>query len=172
VAYNCYNAQSLNKIIYKIYKGADKVADKKSGKAATLTQKQIAWIDYFKQGYTATDAAKMAGYKGKNLHVIGSQNLTKLKEHLIDRDKVLETPRIADMVEINEFWTRVIRGEEKEEQAVYNPATGQVEETKVAPALKDRLKAAELRAKVQGAFVDNINHTGDISITVTVDEDE
>ena len=137
-----------------------------------LTDKQRKWIDFFKQGLTASEAAKRAGYRGNNLDVIGSQNLTKLSSYLTDREKVLDTSRIADMQEINEFWSRVIRGEEKEEQGVYNPTTCKIEPVEVKPALRDRLKAAELRAKVQGAFVENINHTGDIQITVKVDEDE
>lgn len=31
-----------------------------------LTAKQQAWIDYYKQGHTATEAARLAGYKAKS----------------------------------------------------------------------------------------------------------
>lgn len=99
-----------------------------------LTAKQQAWIDYYKQGHTATDAARLAGYRGKNHDVIGSQNLVKLKEYITDRDAVLETPRIADMAEINAFWTDIMRS------AKQDP--------------KDRLKASELRARAAGGFID------------------
>lgn len=58
-----------------------------------LTAKQQAWIDYYKQGHTATEAARLAGYRGKNHDVIGSQNLVKLKEYITDRDAVLEAPQ-------------------------------------------------------------------------------
>jgi len=129
-----------------------------------LTDKQRKWIDYFKQGLTAAEAAKRAGYRGNNLDVIGSQNLTKLSSYLTEREKVLDTSRIADMQEINEFWTRVVRGEEKEEQGIYNPTTCKTESVEVKPALRDRLKAAELRAKVQGAFIENINHMGSVEV--------
>ena len=99
-----------------------------------LRAKQQAWIDYYKQGHTAAEAARLAGYRGKNHDVIGSQNLVKLKDYIADRDAVLEAPRIADMAEINAFWTDVIRDQ--------------------ANDLKDRLKASELRVRATGGFVD------------------
>lgn len=99
-----------------------------------LTAKQQAWIDYYKQGHTATEAARLAGYRGKNHDVIGSQNLAKLKDYIAERDAVLEAPRIADMAEINAFWTDIMRDGTQEP--------------------KDRLKASELRARAAGGFVD------------------
>lgn len=60
--------------------------------------------------------------------------MRKLAEHIKDRDAVLEAPRVADMAEINAFWTEVIRDE--------------------ANDLKDRLKASELRARAAGGFID------------------
>ena len=104
------------------------------GERVKLTAKQQAWIDYYKQGHTATEAARLAGYRGKNHDVIGSQNLVKLKDFILDRDAVLEAPRIADMAEINAFWTEIIRGQGYD--------------------TKDRLKASELRARAAGGFVD------------------
>lgn len=121
------------------------------GGRVKLTAKQLAWIDYYKQGETATEAARLAGYKGRNHDVIGAQNLVKLKDHIRDRDKLLEQPRIAGMEEINAFWTEIIRDR-----------TGD---------MKDRLKASELRARSMGAFLDRVQHRGDLHIEVTVDED-
>lgn len=99
-----------------------------------LTAKQQAWIDYYKQGHTATEAARLAGYRGNNLNRIGSENLSKLDSYIKDRDAVLEAPRIADMAEINAFWTDIMRDEYQEP--------------------KDRLKASELRARAAGGFID------------------
>ena len=62
-----------------------------------LTAKQQAWIDYYKQGHTATEAARLAGYKAKSDKAfgnIGSENLDKLGSYITDRDAVLEAPRI------------------------------------------------------------------------------
>ena len=98
-----------------------------------LTAKQQAWVDYYKQGKTAAEAARLAGYKARDdngFQSIGSENLRKLAVYIAERDKILETPRIADMEEINAFWTNVMRDKGEE--------------------TKDRLKASELRAKAAG----------------------
>lgn len=115
-----------------------------------LTAKQQAWIDYYKQGKTAAEAARLAGYSGNNHDVIGAQNLVKLRDYVKDRDSVLEKPRIADMREINEFWSDIIRNQEE--------------------ATKDRLKASELRAKAAGAFIDKVEvgQKGAFEVKITV----
>ena len=95
-----------------------------------LTEKQRAWIDYYKQGHSAAEAARLAGYRGNNHDVIGAQNLAKLSKFITDRD----ASRIADMEEINAFWTDTMRDEAAER--------------------RDRLKASELRARSLGAFID------------------
>lgn len=107
-----------------------------------LTAKQQAWIDYYKQGHTATEAARLAGYRGNNLNRIGSENLSKLDSYIKDRDAVLEAPRIADMAEINAFWTDIMRSEEQDP--------------------KDRLKASELRARAAGGFVEKVQVSGSL----------
>ena len=107
-----------------------------------LTAKQQAWIDYYKQGHTATDAARLAGYRGNNLNRIGSENLSKLDSYIKDRDAVLEAPRIADMAEINAFWTDIMRDEYQEP--------------------KDRLKASELRARAAGGFIEKVQVSGSL----------
>ena len=119
-----------------------------------LTAKQQAWIDYYKQGHTATEAARLAGYKAKSGHSfesIGHENLRKLEELIKDRDSVLEAPRIADMAEINAFWTEVLRDEEAD--------------------IKDRLRASELRAKAAGGFMSNVTLTGSIPVVICGDEE-
>lgn len=117
-----------------------------------LTAKQQAWVDYYKQGKTATEAARLAGYGGKNHDVIGAQNLVKLRDYVIDRDDVLASPRIADMAEINAFWSGVMRDKGED--------------------TKDRLKASELRARAAGAFIDktdvSVSQKGAFEVKITV----
>ena len=119
-----------------------------------LTAKQQAWIDYYKAGNTAAEAARLAGYKAKSdkaFQNIGSENLGKLGEYVKDRERVLEAPRIADMQEINEFWTRVVRND--------------------ALDIKDRLKASELRARAAGGFVDRLDVSAAIPVVLCGDDD-
>lgn len=122
---------------------------------AKLTAKQQAWIDYYKQGKTATEAARLAGYKAQSddaFQSIGSENLRKLASYIADRETVLEAPRIADMTEINAFWTAILR----------DPA----QET------RDRLKASELRAKAAGAFVQRVDVNGSVPVQIFDDVPE
>lgn len=118
-----------------------------------LTAKQRAWIDYYKQGKTAAEAARLAGYKGNNSDVIGSQNLVKLGKYVADRDELLDRARVADMAEINAFWTDTMRNDKAD--------------------IKDRLKASELRARSVGAFIERREIVGAQTITVKLlDDDE
>ena len=118
-----------------------------------LTAKQRAWIDYYKQGKTATEAARLAGYKPDNAKVIGAQNLTKLNQYISDRDELLDRARVADMAEINAFWSDTMRNDKAD--------------------IKDRLKASELRARSIGAFVERREIVGAQTITVKlIDDDE
>lgn len=118
-----------------------------------LTEKQRAWIDYYKQGKTATEAARLAGYKPDNAKVIGAQNLTKLNQYISDRDELLDRDRVADMQEINAFWSDTMRNDKAD--------------------IKDRLKASELRARSIGAFIERREIVGAQTITVKLlDDDE
>ena len=114
----------------------------RGGGAMKLTAKQQAWVDYYKQGHTATEAARLAGYKGNNLNRIGSENLSKLDIYIQGRDAVLESPRIADMAEINAFWSDTMRDDSLDR--------------------KDRLKASELRARAAGMFTDRVQVSGSV----------
>lgn len=111
-----------------------------------LTAKQQAWIDFYKQGKSKAEAARLAGYRAKNaegFHNIGCENYRKLQVYVADRDAILEKSRVADMQEINEFWTSIIRSDEEK--------------------TADRIKASELRAKAAGMFVDKLEHSGTVS---------
>ena len=118
-----------------------------------LTANQRAWIDYYKQGKTAAEAARLAGYRGNNSDVIGSQNVVKLSKYIADRDELLDRDRVADMAEINAFWTDTMRNDKAD--------------------IKDRLKASELRARSIGAFIERREIVGAQTITVKLlDDDE
>ena len=117
-----------------------------------LTAKQRAWIDYYKQGKTATEAARLAGYKPDNAKVIGAQNLTKLNQYISDREELLDRDRVADMAEINAFWSDTMRDDTAD--------------------IKDRLKASELRARSIGAFIERREIVGAQTITVKLLDDD
>lgn len=75
---------------------------------------------------------------------------TSVLEYINEINKKIEKEKIADAKEIQEFWTKTFRDEEVE--------------------MKDRIKTSELLAKVQGAFIENINLTGNIKTNNPFDD--
>lgn len=71
-------------------------------------------------------------------------------EYISEMNKKIEKTKIADMKEIQEFWTDVFRNSDLE--------------------MKDRIKTSELLAKVQGAFIESVNITGNIKSNNPFDE--
>ena len=124
-----------------------------------LTEKQKRFVDFYIQTGNATEAARLAGYKGKNLNRIGTENLSKLviKNAIDARLKEFESSRKADAKEILEYMTSVMRGE-LEEEVVSAVGTGDGKfEPKVITkrvGIKERNKAAEMLAKVHGMFTE------------------
>lgn len=95
-----------------------------------LTPKQKAFADYYLETGNATEAARRAGYKQP--HVQGSQNLEKLSisAYIAERQKQVEDNRIADISEVLQFFTSVMRGEVKDQ-------------FDFDPSLSDRLSAGK-----------------------------
>lgn len=105
-----------------------------------LTEKQKRFIDFYIETGNATEAAKKAGYKGKNLNRIGSENLSKLDKYIQVKLQGKEKSRIASQDEVLEAITAILRKKEASD--------------------KDKLKAAELLGKLYGSFSDKVELTG------------
>ena len=110
-----------------------------------LTPRQKKFVDYYIEMGSAIDAYYKAGYKGKNdnvAYVTAYQLLrnTKIQKYVQERNAQLSKERVADIEEVKEFWTNVVRDPETK--------------------MQDRLKASEFIAKTNGAFIDKMEHTG------------
>lgn len=82
-----------------------------------LTPKQKAFADnYIKLG-NATEAAKQAGYNPRSARQIGAENLSKpsISAYIAERQKQIEDARIADVSEVLQFFSSVMRGEVKDQ---------------------------------------------------------
>lgn len=82
-----------------------------------LTPKQKAFADeYIRNSGNATQAAIVAGYSKKSAKSIATENLSKpaIIAYIAERQKEIESSRICDLKEIQEFRSRVMRGEEKD----------------------------------------------------------
>lgn len=82
-----------------------------------LTPKQKAFADEYLICGNATEAAKKAGYSEKAAGIIGFENLKKpnISEYIAERQKQIEDSRIADVKEVMQFYSSVLRGEIKDQ---------------------------------------------------------
>ena len=97
-----------------------------------LTPKQKAFADYYLETGNATEAAKLAGYSENSAKQIGTENLSKpsISQYIAERQKEVEDKRIADISEVLQFFTSVMRGEVKDQ-------------FDFDPSLSDRLSAGK-----------------------------
>lgn len=130
-----------------------------------LTQKQLRFIDEYIISGNATQAAIKAGYSKKTARKIGQENLTKpdIKAELARRNAEIKSAKTADMTEVMEYLTSVMRGEQTESVATAKGVFSGVE-----VSAKDRIKAAELIGKRNGAWTDKKELSGDINIDIGV----
>lgn len=134
-----------------------------------LTAKQERFVQEYLIDLNATQAAIRAGYSRKTAGVIGVENLKKpyIREAIEEKLKQIDDEKTADAKEIREFWTRVMRGDEKETVLRYDSEGHQVE-TEISVSMKDRIKASEMLGKSFAMFTDKI----DLTATVPVFEGE
>lgn len=128
-----------------------------------LTQKQQRFVDEYIILGNATQAAIKAGYSKKTAAVTATENLRKpnIKAAIEKRNEEIKSEKTADMTEVMEYLTSVMRGEQTESVAT---AKGVYEDVEVSA--KDRIKAAELIGKRHGAWTDKKVISGDVQIDV------
>lgn len=82
-----------------------------------LTSKQKTFADEFLKCGNATEAAKRAGYSEQSARQIGTENLSKpsISSYIQERQKQIDDERIADIAEIQRFYSSVLRGEVKDQ---------------------------------------------------------
>jgi phage terminase small subunit len=119
-----------------------------------LTEKQKRFADYYIETGNATESAIRAGYSQNTATETGYENLRKphIKEYIEERNKALESDRIANMEEVKTFWTNTMRNGNAD--------------------LKDRLKASEYIAKTNAAFIEKQEVDSKMSITIEGDVKE
>lgn len=83
----------------------------------SLTKKQKDFADYYLELGNQTEAAKKAGYSKKTAYSIGNENLKKpeIKAYIAERLAQIEKESIASIDEVMKFYTKVMRGEEKDQ---------------------------------------------------------
>jgi len=110
-----------------------------------LSPKQKKFADHYIKTGNATEAYRVAGYAGKtkNSEYVGAHQVlsnNKVRAYIERRNAELSKERIADIKEVKEFWTNVLRSQDVK--------------------MQDRLKASEFIAKTNAAFIERTEHTG------------
>lgn len=138
-----------------------------------LTAKQRRFVQEYLIDLNATQAAIRAGYSKKSAHSIGPENLEKpeIKQAIEEKLKQIDEEKTADAKEIREFWTRVMRGEEKDTVLRYDNEGHQVE-TEINVSMKDRIRASELMGKSFAMFTDKIDSNIDMDLHIEVDYED
>lgn len=132
---------------------------KKKSKPQDLTEKQKRFCEYYIQNPNATEAAIKAGYAEKTAYAIGAENLRKpqILEYIKKTMDSLQSKRIADVDEILEYLTKVMRGEVKDQG-------------KKDPCIQDRNRAAELLGKRYRLFIDKQEVTGTLEPVTIIND--
>ena len=121
---------------------------KSTEKKAKLTNRQKAFADYYIETGNATEAARRAGYSKNTLGAIGYENLNKpqISAYIHERMTLIEDERIAGVKEVLQFYTKVLRGEEKDQFGL-------------DASLADRLKAGDSLMKRYAVSADKNKDT-------------
>ena len=115
---------------------------------AKLTARQKKFADEYIITGNITQSAIRAGYSENYADRQGYRllGIVGMKEYIEEKNKELDAEKIADMQEVKEFWTSVVRNDEN--------------------TLNERIKASELIAKTYGAFLDRVEQTGDMGVQI------
>ena len=135
-----------------------------------LTQRQLWFVQEYMKTNNITQSAIKAGYSPKTASVQGSRLLTTVKvaNYIEAINERLESEKIADIQEVMEYLTSVMRGEKKD-QFDLDPSLS--ERTKAASELARRLdvKAKNVNVDLAVTIIDDI--PDDAEIEDDVDEE-
>ena len=143
-----------------------------------LNVKQEAFCLHYAQTGNATESYKKAGYSAKTEGAIYANanrllKNDKVQARLKELAEELAADKIANIKEVQERLTSILRGEAQEEVVVVEgcgEGCSEARTVRKAPNLKDVIKAGETLAKMQGGF-DN-KAVVEIAIPVFGGEDE
>lgn len=130
-----------------------------------MNEKQKMFADEYLKDMNATRAYKCA-YPDcgtdENARAASSRLLTNvnIKSYIDEQLEQIHSKNVADIQEVFEYLTSVMRGEQKTEELM-NVGVGvgmtEVQKVEKTTATRDRLKAAELLGKAYSMFTDNVN---------------
>lgn len=118
--------------------------------------KRNAYRAALKAGYTDRTAREASTWINPTMKNRNNKFKQALFDYIQEQLEIIHDEKTADAKEVQEYLTRVMRGEEKEKTLMYT-SDGHQEITEIDAALKERTKAAELLGKTYGMFRENIS---------------
>jgi phage terminase small subunit len=142
-----------------------------------LNAKQSQFISEYLIDLNATQAAIRAGYSPKTAYSQGERLLRNVEIKTAIDARLLELDRanVATAQEVEEYLTRVMRGESTAEVVVIEgqgEGVSYARRMDKAPDERERLKAAELLAKRHGLLTDKVKVDGIIPLVIRDDVPE
>ena len=135
-----------------------------------LNQRQIRFVQNYMKTNNITHSAIDAGYSPKTAHVQGCNLLknTKVSEYINAINERLESDKIADIEEVMQYLTSVMRGEKKDQ---FDMDASLSDRTRAAGELAKRLdvRARNLNIECAVNIIDDI--PDDIEIEDDLDEE-
>ena len=135
-----------------------------------LNLKQIAFADeYIRNGGNATQAAIFAGYSPKTAaqHACRMLKDVNISEYIADRQAEIDSANIASLKEIQEFRTKVLRGEEKDQFGLEaslldrQKAAADLERALLIKQEQEEKKAAEKAARDAARYRTDLHELAD-----------
>mgnify|MGYP000749518252 CR=1 FL=1 len=137
-----------------------------------LNQRQARFVQEYMKTNNITQSAIKAGYSPKTAHVQGCNLLKNIKiVNYIDAiNERLESEKIADIQEVMEYLTSVMRGEKKDQ---FDIDASLSDRTRAAGELARRLdvRAKSIQVECAVNIIDDIPDSDDIEIEDDLDEE-
>lgn len=145
-----------------------------------MTEKQKRFCDEYLIDCNATRAYKAVYRSIKSDEVArkaGSRLLTNVdvKKYITNRMEEIHNEKTADVQEVIEYLTSVLRGESSSTEIVVEGTGDGCSEARTiekAPSEKERLKAAELLGKRYGLYTDKVDLDADAELHICIDYGE
>lgn len=141
-----------------------------------MTEKQRLFADEYLKDLNGTHAYKTiyTTIKNDNVAAVRANTLLKQKDisdYISKRLEEIHNENTADIQEVMEYLTSVLRGESASAVLMMS-GNGMQKVTEKPPDEKERLKAAELLGKRFGMFKDNVDVTSNGKTVIVDDIDE
>lgn len=137
-----------------------------------LNQRQARFVQEYMKTNNITQSAIKAGYSQRTAHVQGCNLLKNIKiVNYIDAiNERLESEKIADIQEVMEYLTSVMRGEKKDQ---FDIDASLSDRTRAAGELAKRLdvRAKSIQVECAVNIIDDIPDSADIEIEDDLDEE-